>query len=564
MSTLLTTLDEALRAHVVQGDHLHFASTPSRSNTAIRALARAYRTRRPEFTLSTSGFHSSAHLLGLLRLGKRYIACFFGDNAPQPRPNALYETLREEGATLELWSLLAYVEAFRAGALGHDWGIVRSLGGSDLGRDLERIGRYREVPGPEGEERLGLVRALRSDVTFLHAPLGDEAGNVVFNAPSSEGLWSAWGAKKGVIVTVERLARKDEVQAHKDALRLPRHKILAVCEAPFGTHPQPLLVPERFRAPSLKDDFEHYALWRRMAQTPEVFAAFEREVLDAPDGDAAYRAFVGEDRLFALRRPEPGSASRPGDVTPEEQMGVGKAEALVLVAARLIAKRVKERGHTVVLAGIGQGFIAAKLAKSWLEREGVEVRVVVETGLDGIDCTAEGESFLLGYRNMAHAERLTSVEEVLGVQVCGADNRCLGVLSAAEVDAQGDINSSYAPTGRLLVGSGGANDIASSAAEVVVVVPCDSRRLVERVAHVTSPGRAVTAIATEQGVLRRVGGEWVVEDSPGEPDVAWEALQKACGWPLSRSSRQEGPAFSDFERTTLRELDPEGMSWARG
>src|SRR3954447_2327025 len=116
----LLPLARAVRLHVEPGMHLHFASTPSRSNAAVREVARAFLDRRPGFVLSSTGFHSSAHTLALLGLGRRYLSCFFGDNYPTPRPNALYRTLAKEDA-LEHWSLLTYVLALRAAALGHPY-----------------------------------------------------------------------------------------------------------------------------------------------------------------------------------------------------------------------------------------------------------------------------------------------------------------------------------------------------------------------------------------------------------------------------------------------------------
>jgi hypothetical protein len=112
----LMPLAEAIRSFVQAGMQLCFASTPSRSNAAIRELCRQFRGRKPEFTLATTGFHSSAHLLGLQRLGRRYIGCFFGDNYPTPRANRLYAELLKEGYELEHWSLWSYVSALAAGA----------------------------------------------------------------------------------------------------------------------------------------------------------------------------------------------------------------------------------------------------------------------------------------------------------------------------------------------------------------------------------------------------------------------------------------------------------------
>src|SRR5438105_4199227 len=120
----ISTLSEAVRAHVAPGMHLNFASTPSRSNAAVREVARQFRGRDPRFELSATGFHSTAHLLGALRLGRAYSGCFFGDNYPVPRPNALYAALMAAGAEVRAWSLLSYVAALRAGALGERYAVT--------------------------------------------------------------------------------------------------------------------------------------------------------------------------------------------------------------------------------------------------------------------------------------------------------------------------------------------------------------------------------------------------------------------------------------------------------
>jgi 3-oxoacid CoA-transferase subunit A len=175
----LLPLSEAIRRFVEPGMHLCFASTPSRSNAAIRELARSFRGRNPAFTLSATGFHSLAHLLGALRLGRRYIGCFFGDNYPTPRSNRLYAQLLKEGYELEHWSLWSYVSALAAGAFGHPYAITRSLAGTALGQALAERGQLVERPDPaDSRRRIARVQARSPDLTFFHAPLGDAPGNV--------------------------------------------------------------------------------------------------------------------------------------------------------------------------------------------------------------------------------------------------------------------------------------------------------------------------------------------------------------------------------------------------
>jgi len=68
----------------------------------------------------------------------------------------------------------------------------------------------------------------------------------------------------------------------------------------------------------------------------------------------------------------------------------------------------------------------------------------------------------------------------------------VGVLSAAQVDRRGNLNSTvigeYRTPKVRMVGSGGAHDIASLVGRLVIVMPHDPRRFVERVDFVTAPG----------------------------------------------------------------------------
>ena len=68
------------------------------------------------------------------------------------------------------------------------------------------------------------------------------------------------------------------------------------------------------------------------------------------------------------------------------------------------------------------------------------------------------------------------------------------------------MNSTELAGGRFLVGSGGANDVASRATACVVVTLARPERLPETVAYVTSPGQRVVSVVTDKGILRRDDG----------------------------------------------------------
>jgi acyl CoA:acetate/3-ketoacid CoA transferase alpha subunit/acyl CoA:acetate/3-ketoacid CoA transferase beta subunit len=522
----LCTLPQAVERFVKPGMHLCFASTPSRSNAAIRELARAFRGRKPEWTLSATGFHSALHLLARLRLGRRYVGCFFGDNYPTPRPNLLYAELAREGYDLEHWSLWAYVSALAAGAFGHPYAFSRSLLGTSLGAALIERGKLFEVPDPnEPTRRLGLLRALRPDVTFLHAAVGDARGNVAFAPPHGEGFYGALAAQSGAIVTVERVVPSEVLRGMPHFLPLPAHRVLAVCEEPFGAHPQPLHVaPAELAAlePGYADDYGAYQRWRGISQDEAAFAQFSEAVLDAPDGAAAYRSFVGRSQLDALRRPP----APPAPLAPLDAAALEPSDDLLLLAGRALARRIVDGAHDSMLAGIGQAFAACRLAKHLLGPRGEPIEMMIETGFAGVD-VERAHPFLLSRENVATARRLTSIDNMLGALCCGNGGSCIGVIGAGEVDLDGNVNSSFSD-GAPLVGPGGAPDIAACASELVVLTRADPRRLVRKVEYVTSLGRNVRTIVTEACVFERhsAGEPWLVRDVvPARAGLLKEVLQ---------------------------------------
>ncbi len=554
----VSSLADAVRRHVQSGQHLHFASTPSRSNAAILEVARAFRKLDPRFTLSSTGFHSLAHLLGLLRLGRRYLACFFGDHHPSPRPNKLWTRVAREGAIVERWPVLAYSAAFRAGALGDTYGIARGLSRSALGLELARLGRYFEVPDPvEPSIPLGVVTAIRPDITFIHAARSDEDGCVLTSAPLSEGYWSALGARNGVIVTVEEIVDRSVTREHPEAIRIPPSRVLAVCKAPFGAHPQSLFTTPNLAAPAYPEDLRDLERWRAIAERDDLDAI--RFLLEAEDRDVAYREFVGASRCEQLAaHPRPSSSNgTPRPPPAASNAPLDENGRLALLAARRIAAIVEKHSYRTVLAGVGVSFLAARLAKLLLADRGVECEIAVETGIIDVECGPGAHPYLLAFDNMALARRLGSIEDTLGALACGAGNRCLAVVGAAQVDRKGDVNSSELADGRLLVGPGGAADLAACADEMLVLVRADPARMVGRVDHVTSPGHSVREVVTDRGVLQKTGPTWRAINLTADADEsvieAASALRRACPWPLE-IDHALAPAFTVTERARIHAL----------
>ncbi|OQY97816.1 MAG: hypothetical protein B6D41_02935 [Chloroflexi bacterium UTCFX4] len=117
------------------------------------------------------------------------------------------------------------------------------------------------------------------------------------------------------------------------------------------------------------------------------------------------------------------------------------------------------------------------------------------------------------------------------------------------------------PDGGFLMGSGGANDVASTAAEVIVVARQARQRFVERVNYITSLGARVSTVITQWGVYRKINGELILAAVFGGESTIQNA-RDACGWDL-QVARDIAvlPLPNHVERQALHRFDPHGDLW---
>src|SRR5258708_15435651 len=131
-----------------------------------------------------------------------------------------------EGKT---WSFLGVSQRLEGEARGLRAIVTRSIAGSSM----EANEAFARADTPFGE--VGLLAPLVPDVALMHALVADRAGNVVVHPPLLEGVWGALAARRGVVVTVERIV--DDVRPWSHLGRIPAHRVLAVVECPLGPHP---------------------------------------------------------------------------------------------------------------------------------------------------------------------------------------------------------------------------------------------------------------------------------------------------------------------------------------
>ena len=185
--------------------------------------------------------------------------------------------------------------------------------------------------------------------------------------------------------------------------------------------------------------------------------------------------------------------------------------------------------------------------------------------------------------NLTGATFAGPMMDVMGFLQQGRVN--VGFLGAAEVDRFGNLNTTQGThEGRSvrLPGSGGACDIACLSQRTVVLLEHSKRRLVERVAHVTSPGFGTgnsggknwrqtqglparsgpSAVITTRAVLR-FGADGEAFLASLHPGVTVEDVIANSGWKLRVADNfSTTPAPNAEELAAMRELDPHNF-WTR-
>ena len=186
----------------------------------------------------------------------------------------------------------------------------------------------------------------------------------------------------------------------------------------------------------------------------------------------------------------------------EQQGEYSRPELMAVTAARQIEDR------EVALIGTGLPMIAAYLAKA---THAPGVTLFFESGI--MDAAPKRLATGVGdFCLMTDCVKTAGLYYALSLLQGGFVD--LGFLGAAEIDAYGNINSTvigdYARPKVRLPGSGGANDIASLAKRVIVVVPHERRKFPERCNYVTTPGYLDGRGAREKAGLRGRGPERVI------------------------------------------------------
>jgi acyl CoA:acetate/3-ketoacid CoA transferase alpha subunit len=549
-------LSDAVAEHVRAGDTLHLVVGHTRWTAAAREVVRQWWGRDPGFTLAMLSLSSLGTLFFRGGLVRRVVTGYSGDTFPNFTPNPVFAGAYERGEVeVEHWSFLAFAQRLEAAARGLPAIVTRSIAGSSMAAN----DAYTRVDTPFGE--VGLLAPLVPDVALLHAPIADRQGNVALHPPLLEGVWGALAARRGAIVTVERVV--DDLRPWSEHVRIPAHRVRAVCEAPLGAHPGGLFTRD-LPADGYGEDYDFW-VEARAATRGDDFDGWIRHWIHEVESQDDYLDRLGAERVATLRaKADPGSWRTDEETYPPDlDAPPNRWETAAVWAARHLAQRVIALGADAVLAGAGVANLAAWLGVAQARAAGAAVELTAEIGLWGYEPTP-ADPFVLNHRNFPRSIMLGDAGLVLGALVGGPGTTTVACLGGAQVDRFGNVNSTLVPGGPFLVGSGGGNDVASVAAESVVVALLTPDRTPPECGYVTSPGRTVRALVTDLGILEKPegGDELVLTAVPaGEAPLAdrIEPARSACGWDLKVAGtvHELTPPTAD-EVGALRRWDPRG------
>ncbi len=532
------------------------------ANAAICEIMRQYKGSKPDFTLiMTMTWDLSLNLIhcGLI---KKIISagCFYA--APNPTPSHVIQRACREGTVeIENWSLYSIQQRLMAGALGVGFMPTKSIAGSSM--EADNSDSFALIADPfDNSRKVGAVKYLNPDIAIIHALAADQNGNTIMSPVSQDTLWGARASRGGVVVTTEKIVSTDFIRRNAALVSIPGYLVTSVSLCPFGAHPEGHF-SHIADVEGYGEDYDFMLEQRRVsAERASLDDWLQRWVFDVKD-QTEYIDKLGAGRVLSLKQRLNKKYSGCGvssDKRQSSQKPANRIEAMIITTSRKIVERVKEAGYQVLLAGIGVPGLAAWLAFYVLKKEGVDIELALGSGVLGYQ-PGPGDPNLLTVCNASSAKMLMDTSDMYGFIISGIGARCLSVIGAAQIDECGNLNTTMVGADTYISGSGGNNDNACGAAEVMVVTAQSRKRCVASVDYVTSPGDRVTTLITNMGVFSKdASGKFMLTDCTGQGTMEEKVtkIQDNCGWQVRTAQvlRSVEPP-TEHELALLRMFDPD-------
>ncbi|HET9600114.1 MAG TPA: CoA-transferase [Acidimicrobiales bacterium] len=288
MTATLTTLAEAVAAHVHDGDTVAFEGfTHLIPHAAGHEVIRQARRNLTLVRMTPDVVYDQ-----LIGAGCAERLVFSWGGNPGVGSLHRFRDAVEHGwphpLALEEHSHAGMATRYVAGASGLPFGVLRGYVGTDLMRHTSSLA---PIACPFTGEQLTAVPALNPDVAVIHAQQADRQGNVQ--------LWGLVGVQKEAVLaarrsiaTVEEIV--DRLTPRADAVVLPSWVVDAVCEVPGGAHPS-------FAIGYSTRDNAFYRAWDDISRDRGIFVSWVDEHILGTDDYAGYRTSLGLDPVGAGR-----------------------------------------------------------------------------------------------------------------------------------------------------------------------------------------------------------------------------------------------------------------------
>jgi acyl CoA:acetate/3-ketoacid CoA transferase alpha subunit/acyl CoA:acetate/3-ketoacid CoA transferase beta subunit len=561
------SLEEAIKKYIQPRMVIHLGQTGVRwCSAAIYQLAREFWGTKPDFTLVGVSMNHPVAVLVHGGLVKKLIASYCGDPYYAPSPNAVFQrAFQDNKVEFENWSILTLPLRLKAAAMGVKVMPTKSLMGSSMAQENRDSFRVIDDPFNPGE-RIGLVKALQPDITLIHGWAADRYGNAIFLPPYLENLYGAMASRRGTILTVEKIVSTDFIRQHAHLVKLPGRYVTSVSEVPFGSHPSGLSSCGLKEIEVYAEDYDFVEQACKTAKDPAKLQEWINYWVLSCNDHWDYLKKLGYERILYLKGKSRADAWRynlealPTSVDPQKYNSL---EMAIIAAGRKIKEKMIKHKYQTILSGAGIANLASWLAFHGLKEEGYGVELMAEMGLYGYD-PRPFDPALFNHANFPTCKVLNDLHLVMGILMAGSNNRCLGSLGTAEIDKWGNINTTIVGGKTFIVGSGGANDVASASREIVVTAVQSAKRFVDKVSYITSPGKRVTTLVSNLGIFEKLGDDQEFTLTGLLPNLPCSSLEEKvryvkdhCGWELRVVPEpQEIAPPTQKELLLLRIFDP--------
>jgi len=561
-------LREAVRRYIKPEMKLHIGE---RANALVSELIRQFYGSKPNFTLIV--ILATEQVLNLVHCGlvKRIITSSCSEIYPTSGPSKVVQrAFRDKAIEFENWTLLSLPQRLMAGALDLPFMPTKSLLGSSIAE--ENPDSFIEMSDPfKSGAKIGLVKALNPDLSLIHGWAADPHGNVIV-APyplSGEDAWGAKASKHGVVATVEHIVSSQFIREHSALVTIPSYMVNSVSLAPLGAHPQSMAT--NFGIPEFEpyaEDHEFIMQRRQASRNVENLDAWIKNwVLDCVNqGD--YLSKLSNNRILSLRKKAVIDSWKDNSAlnTISHSPSYNSREMMIIAAARKVEESVLNNGYKGILLGIGTSCLAGYLAYHKLKQKDHDVELWLGgTGYYGFSPRPNNSTYPTygDPPTMLTSKMISDVVNTYGIFIGGKQGNSISILSAAQVDKCGNLNSTKTSPDSYVIGSGGSND-AVNAKEALLIVPQSRDRLVDNVYYITCPGTKVKVLATDMGIFERLDGQFILTGYFPEPSLsssgeAINRIRQNCGWELRVSSRVTAVSPPSLEELLLlRTFDPQG------